>query len=180
MESSRTSLASRTHFEVLGLGLEASSPRKLPVLGSRTTLFFKPWKFCWKTPETSRKICEDLFLFSSHGDRLKKFFWRLFSPGKKFIKTFFLRSPGKNFLRPFFLENTCVCVLGLGLERVCPWPRNFLCPWPRALCPRLYLCYSVMVIGRYFCYTVFRAFISGRFWLKIERNVSKAIHLHQN
>ena len=30
VESSRTSLASRTHFEVLGLGLEASSPRKLP------------------------------------------------------------------------------------------------------------------------------------------------------
>ena len=29
VESSRTFLASRTHFEVLGLGLEASSPRKL-------------------------------------------------------------------------------------------------------------------------------------------------------
>ena len=29
VESSRTSLASRTHFEVLGLGLEASSPQKL-------------------------------------------------------------------------------------------------------------------------------------------------------
>ena len=30
VESSRTSLALRTHFEVLGHGLEASSPRKLP------------------------------------------------------------------------------------------------------------------------------------------------------
>ena len=30
VESSRTSLASRTHFEVLGLGLEALGPRKLP------------------------------------------------------------------------------------------------------------------------------------------------------
>ena len=30
VESLRTSLASRTYFEVLGLGLEASSPRKLP------------------------------------------------------------------------------------------------------------------------------------------------------
>ena len=30
VESLRTSLASRTHFEVLGLGLEASSSRKLP------------------------------------------------------------------------------------------------------------------------------------------------------
>ena len=48
MESSRISVASRTRFEVLGLGLEgqvlglgleASRPRKLPVLGSRTALF---------------------------------------------------------------------------------------------------------------------------------------------
>ena len=30
VESSRTSLASRTHFKVLGLGLEPSGPRKLP------------------------------------------------------------------------------------------------------------------------------------------------------
>ena len=30
VKSSRTSLASRTHFEVLGLGLEASSPQKFP------------------------------------------------------------------------------------------------------------------------------------------------------
>ena len=77
MESSRTSLAwtsSRTHFEVLGLGLglkprvlglglEASSPQKLPVLGSRTALFFEQLKFRWKTPKTSRKICEHLFCF---------------------------------------------------------------------------------------------------------------------
>ena len=73
VESSRTS--SRTHFEVLGLGLglEASSPwpwprslqvlENCPVLGSRTALFFEPLKFRWKTPETSRKICEHLFCF---------------------------------------------------------------------------------------------------------------------
>ena len=30
VESSRTFLVSRTHFQALGLGLEASSPRKLP------------------------------------------------------------------------------------------------------------------------------------------------------
>ena len=70
MESWRTSFASRTHFEVLGLGLEgqvlgleASSPRKYPVLGSRTALFFEQLKFCWKMPETSRKICKYLFCF---------------------------------------------------------------------------------------------------------------------
>ena len=55
----------------------ASKPQVLkhcPVLGSRTALFFEPLKFCWKAPETLQKICEDLFLFSSSGNRLKKFF----------------------------------------------------------------------------------------------------------
>ena len=44
----------------------ASKPQVLencPVLGSRTALFFEQLKFCWKTPETSRKICEHLFCF---------------------------------------------------------------------------------------------------------------------
>ena len=44
----------------------ASKPQVLencPVLGSRTALFFEHLKFCWKTPETSRKICEYLFCF---------------------------------------------------------------------------------------------------------------------
>ena len=58
------------YFEVLGLGLKslalASKPQVLencPVLGSRTALFFESLKFCWKTPETSRKIFEYLFCF---------------------------------------------------------------------------------------------------------------------
>ena len=135
MESSRTSLASRTHFEVLGL--EASSPRKLPCPRFEDSSIFKPLKFRWKTPETLRKICKDLFLVSSRRDRLKKNFWRPFfwDRLKKVLTTFF-----------FFFENTCVCVL-----RPWPWPREglslalaskfFLCPWPwpRALCPRLHL-----------------------------------------
>ena len=44
----------------------ASKPQVLencPVLGSRTALFFEQLKFRWKTPETSRKICEHLFCF---------------------------------------------------------------------------------------------------------------------
>ena len=44
----------------------ASKPQVLencPVLGSRTALFFKQLKFRWKTPETSRKICEHVFCF---------------------------------------------------------------------------------------------------------------------
>ena len=46
---------------------------------------------------------------------------------KKFLEDiFFWRLPEKKFSRPFlFSENTCACVLGLGLKRVCPWPRNF-------------------------------------------------------
>ena len=44
----------------------ASKPQVLencPVLGSSTALFFEQLKFRWKTPETSRKICEHLFGF---------------------------------------------------------------------------------------------------------------------
>ena len=85
IEFSRTSLASRTssrtHFEVLGL--EASSPWPWPrslrsskiALSrkrSRTALFFEPLKFCWKTPETSRKICKYLFCFPQLEHRLSQ------------------------------------------------------------------------------------------------------------
>ena len=44
----------------------ASKPQVLenwPILGSMTALFFEQLKFRWKTPETSRKICEHLFCF---------------------------------------------------------------------------------------------------------------------
>ena len=151
MESSRTSLASRTDFEVLGLGLEgqvlgleASSPRKLacPRLEDSTIfwivkILWGAWKIFWKTffcGDRLKNFCEDLFFWKSP----EKFLWRPFF---------------------FFLESTCACVLG-------PWPRAFLSlasrvsvlgkavlglglglgfflcpwPWPRALCPRLYLC----------------------------------------
>ena len=85
VESSRTSLASRTHFEVLGLvlGLEASSPRKLacPRLEDSSIfwivkILWSAWKIFWKT--------------FFRGDRLKNFCEDLF----------------------FFLESTCACVLG--------------------------------------------------------------------
>ena len=69
VESLRTSLASRTstrtHFEVLGLGLKASSPRKLPCPWVEDCAIFEPLKFCWKTPETLRKICKDLFFLEN-------------------------------------------------------------------------------------------------------------------
>ena len=116
VESSRTFLASktssRTDFEVLGL--EASSPRKLPCPRLEDSTIFERLKFRWKTPETLRKICKDLFLVFSSRDRLKKIFEDLFCRKKIFEDLFFWRTLASVSL-----------VLGLGLERVCPWPRNF-------------------------------------------------------
>ena len=131
VESSRTSLASTTHFEVLGLGFEASSPQKLPCPRLEDRLLFELLKVCG-APE--------------------KFFWG---------KTFFTGDRLKNFCEDLFFENTCICaldpwpwpraflslasrvsvleraVLGLGLGFfLCSWPW----PWSRALCLRLHLC----------------------------------------
>ena len=53
----------------------ASKPQVLencPVLGSRTALFFEQLKSRWKTPETSRKICEHLFCFPHLEHRRRK------------------------------------------------------------------------------------------------------------
>ena len=126
--------SSRTHFQVLGLGLEVSSPRKLPcprLEDSTIFLMVKILKIGWKF----------FFYTVFFGDCLKKNFADL----------------EKNFCRSFFAENICVCVLGR-------WPRAFLSlasrmsvlvkavlglglgfflrpwPWPRASCLRLHLC----------------------------------------
>ena len=159
VESSRTSLASRTDFEVLGLGLglEASSPRKLacPRLED-STIFWKVkilcsgWKIFWKAffrGDRLKKFCEDLFFY---------FFFFLEIAWKIFVKTFFFffffwRALALCVLGPWpwpqaFLSLASrvsvlgKAVLGLGLGFfLCPWPW----PWPRALCPRLHLWYAV-------------------------------------
>ena len=109
VESSRTSLASWTHFEVLGLGLkghvlglglEASSPRKSACLRLEDSSIFwivkilwSAWKNFWKTffcGDLLKNFCEDLFFF----------FWRALA--------------------------LVSLVLGLGLEHSCPWPRECL------------------------------------------------------
>ena len=106
MESLRTSLALKTHFEVLdrglesqvlGLGLEASSPRKLLCPQLEDSSIFWIVKILLENARNLAKNLRRPFLFSSFENRLKKI------------------------LKIFFLENTCACVLG-------PWPW----PWPRA------------------------------------------------
>ena len=86
--------SSRTHFEVLGLGLEgqvlgigleASSPRKLPC------------------PRLDDSTFLELLKFSRSS---KNNFWKAFFTGE-LLRNFFEDL--------FFLKNTCACVLG-------PWP----------------------------------------------------------
>ena len=120
---------SRTHFEVFGLSLEASSPRKLPCPLLEDSTIFEPLKFRWNTPETLRKICKNLFFgFLKERSSEKNFFWRSLSPEKIFCRPFCFEIARKKILKTFFFCRTLASVslvLGLGLERVCPWPRNF-------------------------------------------------------
>ena len=111
--------SSRTHFQVIGLGLEgqvlgleASSPRKLacPRLKDSTNfwivkILWSAWKIFWKTffcGDRLKNFCEDLYLFY-------------------FI---FLRSPDKFLWRPFF--SLVLVSLVLGHEHSSPWPRECL------------------------------------------------------
>ena len=144
MESSRTS--SRTHFEVLGLGLEgqvlglgleASSPRKLacPRLKDSTIfwnvkILWSAWKIFWKTffsGDRLKNFCEDFFFFWTSPE----IFFFLEIAWKIFVKTF------------FFWEHLRLCpwslalassIPVLGLESVCPRKG---CPWPW---PRIFFC----------------------------------------
>ena len=63
------SLALASKPQVLGLGLEALGPRKLPCPRLEDSTIFEPLKFCRKTPESSRKICKYLCYFAQleHG-----------------------------------------------------------------------------------------------------------------
>ena len=123
--------SSRTHFEVLGLkgqvlglGLEASGPRKLacPRLEDSTIfwivkILWSAWKIFWKTffrGDRLKNFCEDLFF----EDRLLKNFCE------------------DLFCFYFFGENLRLCpsslalassIPVLGLESACPRKG---CPWP--------------------------------------------------
>ena len=104
--------------------------KNCPVLGSRTTLFFEPLKFCWKTPETSRNICEDLFCFH-----------QLEIAWKKILKTYFKEHlrlcPRPRAFLSLASRGSVLgrAVLGLGVGFfLCPWP------WSRALRPQIHIC----------------------------------------
>ena len=97
----------RTYLEVLGLDLEASSPRKLSCPRLEDSTIFCTVKIILENARNLEENLQRPFLFSSFGVRLKKIFEDLFL---------------------FFLENTCAVSLGLGLglEHPCPWPRKGL------------------------------------------------------
>ena len=70
-------LASKVKFLALASKLQIFE--NCPDLVSRTALFFEPLKFCWKTPETLRKIWENLYCFPQlemAWKRFKTFFFR--------------------------------------------------------------------------------------------------------
>ena len=100
---------------VKSLALKPQVLENCPVLGSRTALFFKLLKFCWKTPEVMRIICKNLSCLTFLEDCLKKLFEDFFGDR--------LKSFSGNL---FFGEHL----------RLCTWSWS----WPRALCPRLHVC----------------------------------------
>ena len=124
----------RTHFEVLGLGLEgqvlglgleASSPRKLacPRLEDSTIFWFvkilwSAWKIFWKTffpGDRLKNFCEDLFFF---GELLRLCPWSLALASS---------------IPVLGLESVCP-------RKGCPWPW----PWPRIFFVSLALASSLV------------------------------------
>ena len=96
------------------LAWKPASPRKCPVFGSRTALFFDLLKICqghehcWSTPENLRIIERRSFFFMEIARILRK------------ICDFL----SQDLLRELF----ALCPWSFGMERVCP---REVCPWPR-------------------------------------------------
>ena len=126
VESSRTLLASRTHFQVLGL--EASSPRKLPCPRLEDSTIFWTVEILLESARNLAKNLRRPFFVFLKWKSPEKNFLKIFYVWKKFLKTFFLRLLEKIFWKSSFFWRTLApvsLVLGIGLERVCPWPWNF-------------------------------------------------------
>ena len=97
------------------LAWKPASPRKCPIFGSRTALFFDLLKICqghehcWSTPENLRIFERRSFFYGDRPNFAENL--RLFEP------------------RPFFYESSsALCPWSFGIERVCP---RKVCPWPR-------------------------------------------------
>ena len=105
--------SSRTHSEVLGLGLDAYKYSKISLSSAKDSTIFWIMKILL---ENARNLAENL------------------------SRPFFRERLKKKIRWPFFWRTLTPVPLVLGLEHFCPWPRLriFLCPWPRALCPRLH------------------------------------------
>ena len=139
MESSRTSLASMTDFEVLVLGLEASSPRKLPCPRLEDSTIFWTIEILL---ESARNLAVNLrrpFFVFLKWKLPEKNFLKTFFAWKKFLKTFFLRLLENFFKNLFFLRifAPVSLVLGFGLEKACLWPWNFFVSLALALASSL-------------------------------------------
>ena len=116
VESSRKSLASRTHFEVPGIGLKGQAPSleackflKMPCPQPRTALFFESLKmghghdFFYVILENARKLVK-IFFFLTTSEILRKFFY--------FLRDYF-----------FFGEHLRVVLrVARGGQGVCPPP----------------------------------------------------------
>ena len=57
---------------------------KIALSSAEDSTIFEPLKFRWKTLETLRKICKDLFFWFPQVEIAWKKFWRPFSPEKNF------------------------------------------------------------------------------------------------
>ena len=122
VESSRTFLASRTHFEVLGLGLEASSPRKLPCPWLEdSTIFWTVKILLDKARNEAKNLRRPVFVILNWWSPEKNFL----KPEKNFWEPFFLEIAWK-FFKHFFFRTFAPVTLVLDLEHFCPWPREGL------------------------------------------------------
>ena len=149
MEFSRTSLASRTHFEVLFLSLEAFKSSKMPSPRPKTALFFKitqngpwSWSFFCLILKNARNLAENLWNFFSFFGGCLQFRGKFLVSREKTV--FFVIAsafcPWSLASRKSILKKL---VLGLGFFLS-------LWPWPRTLDSWVHLC--LKYLSRLICW----------------------------
>ena len=130
--------SSRTHFEVVGLGIEASSSRKLPCPRLEGSTIFCTVEILLKNARNlAENFLRSLFVFFNWRSLEKKCL-RPFSP-EKFFEVFFV-------WRTLAPVSLALSIPVLDLERVCS-RKGYAWPWPRALCPRLHIMHKTQEIN---------------------------------